>query len=304
MTGKLYILPFDHRGSFIKMFGFSEDALTQEAIATIADYKHVVYEGFLLGLEMGIPKEAAAILVDEQFGSKIHTEAKASGVIRLLTVEKSGQDEFDFEYGSAFREHIDGLKPDYVKVLVRYNTEGDRTLNKRQIEKLKLVNDFCHSRGYRFLFELLVPSTKDQLASCGGDRDQYERVLRGRIMQASIAQLQEGGIEPDVWKLEGLDDMNQMRVVVEGARRNGRDTVGIVVLGRGESDVRVQTWLEIAAEIPGVIGFAVGRTVFKSSLLEYHQGKIKRGEAAKQIAENYKKFVDIFEAVRVRAINL
>jgi len=51
----------------------------------------------------------------------------------------------------------------------------------------------------------------------------------------------------------------------------------------------------VAAKIPGVVGFAVGRTVFKQVLLNYQQGIIKRGEAAQAIAKNYKSFVDLFE---------
>ena len=125
MAQKLYILPFDHRASFAQMFGFFEKESLEEA-SIIADYKHIIFEGFLLALEMGVPKESAAILVDEQYGAKIQEEARSLGITRILTTEKSGQDEFDFEYGHDFRYHIEKFKPDYVKVLVRYNPAGDK----------------------------------------------------------------------------------------------------------------------------------------------------------------------------------
>ncbi|MBI1975124.1 MAG: DUF2090 domain-containing protein [Parcubacteria group bacterium] len=295
---KLYILPFDHRGSFIKMFGFNETALTPDVIAKLVDYKHVVYEGFLKALEIGAPKDAAAILVDEQFGAKIHEEARALGVTRLLTIEKSGQDEFDFEYGDAFGEHIEKLAPDYAKVLVRYNPEGDRDMNVRQMQRLKSVGDFCKSKGFGFLFELLAVVTPAQFAALGGDQEKYEKTLRWRVMVDSIRELHAGGIEPDVWKLEGLADFDQMKAVVEATREGGRDRVGVIVLGRGESEEKVREWLKVAAKISGVIGFAVGRTVFKPALMALHEAKTSREEAIETIAKNYKGFVDLFESAR------
>ena len=291
---KLYILPFDHRGSFIKMFGFNAENLTEEKVRIISDYKHIIYEGFLKSIEMGVPKESSAILVDEQFGEKIHKEAKELGITRLLTIEKSGQDEFDFEYGDEFKDHIKKIKPDYVKVLVRYNSHSDKDLNKHQIEKLKVAYDFCKSEGIKFFFELLAVATKDQLESVGGDKERYDKELRGSIMAESIKELQGSKINPDVWKIEGLSDFNQMQKVVEQARYHDKN-VGVVVLGRGESEERVKQWLVVAAKIPGVIGFAVGRTVFKQALVNFQRNAYTRQEAIEKIANNYKSFVDLFE---------
>ena len=278
VSKKLYILPFDHRGSFIQMFGFSEEELTPAESSTIADYKHLIYEGFLLSLKIGVSKESAAILVDEQFGAKIQEEARVLGVKRILTVEKSGQDEFDLEYGQDFGVHIEKFKTDYVKVLVRYKPAGDKELNSRQITRLKTINEFCRENNYKFLFELLVHPPSD-----------------ARIMRASIKELQNNGIEPDIWKLEGVEDFDELKAVVEQTRSQGRQNVGVVVLGRGESEEKVRLWLTVAAKIPGVVGFAVGRTIFKQALLDYHQGAVKREEAARVIAQNYKSFVDLFE---------
>ncbi|MBI3335294.1 MAG: DUF2090 domain-containing protein [Candidatus Portnoybacteria bacterium] len=295
---KLYILPFDHRGSFIKMFGLAEDNLTNADVKKLNDYKHIVYEGFLEALNMGVPKQYAALLVDEQFGSAIQLEAKKKGITRLLPVEISGQDEFDFEYGIDFGTHIDTFSPEYVKVLVRYNPEGDTQSNNRQIQKLKVVNDFCHTRGYGFLFELLVPPTPQQLERCHGSEDVYEHTMRGKLMEKAMEELQEGGIEPDVWKLEGLENPQDMREVVKQGRKDQREHVGIVVLGRGESDEKVKKWLSAAAGVSGVIGFAVGRTVWKEALLQHLAGKISRKEASEIIAKNFKSYVDLFLSVR------
>ncbi len=295
---ELYILPFDHRGSFLKMFGVAEDAFTAAQTAMLEDMKHVVYEGFLKALAMGVPREKAAILVDEQFGSKIQDEARSAGITRILTVEKSGQDEFDFEYGPAFGEHINRFKPEYVKVLVRYNPKLDAAMNTRQRERLKRMSDFCKVNGCKFLFELLAIATPEELASCGGDKEKYEQTIQWDVMVNSVKELQNAGVEPDIWKIEGLSDLKQMQAVIAACRAGGREHVGVVVLGRGESDAKVREWLTVAAKIPGVVGFAVGRTVFKQPLLDLHAKKISRQAAAEQIAQNYKSFADLFRAAR------
>ena len=291
---ELYILPFDHRGTFTKMFGVKETELDQEKTNLLADYKHVIYEAFLKSIAAGVPKEKSAILVDEQFGAKIHEEAHAAGITHILTIEKSGQEEFDFEYGDKFAEHIEKFKPEYVKVLVRYNPANDPALNKRQCQRLKTVSEFCKSNGYKFLFELLAIATPAQLSQVGDDQEKYEQTLRWQVMVDSIKEIQSHGIEPDIWKIEGLNDLTQMQAVVEIARSGGRSEVGIVVLGRGESEEKVKVWLSVAAKIPGVVGFAVGRTVFKQPLIDLHENKISRDVASQKIADNFKGFVDLF----------
>lgn len=289
---KLYVLPFDHRGSFFKMFGLGEGNLTSENREMLRDYKHLIYEAFLQALAMGVPKEFAAILVDEDFGDHIHHEARAAGITRILTTEKSGLDDLEFEYGDDFGRHIEALKPDYAKALLRYNPEGDKAVNERQIKTLKRLNDFCKENGYGFLIEPLAPATDGQQAEYG--EAGYEREKRWDVMVKSLREFHEGGIEPDVWKLEGLSDFNQMKAVVEEARRDGRDA-GVVVLGRGESEEKVKEWLSVAARIGGVIGFAVGRTVFKEELVKFFNKKQSREETVSAIGKNYKGFVDLFE---------
>src|ERR1700722_1829415 len=128
----LYILPFDHRGSFeTKMFGWHGD-LTTEQTAEIAAAKQVIYDGFKSAVAAGVPKEKAGILVDEQFGAAILHDAKANGFVTACPAEKSGQDEFDFQYGADFARHIESFQPTFCKVPVRYNPDGDTTLNRRQ----------------------------------------------------------------------------------------------------------------------------------------------------------------------------
>ena len=119
----LYVLPFDHRGTFQKnMFGWT-GPVTDEQTAKIAAMKRVIYDGFQAALAGGVPRAKAGILVDEQFGADILRDAARHGYFTACPAEKSGQDEFDFEYGDDFARHIDTFRPTFCKVLVRYNPE-------------------------------------------------------------------------------------------------------------------------------------------------------------------------------------
>src|SRR5271156_5822585 len=220
---QLYILPFDHRGSFQeKMFGW-EGELSPQQTAEISAAKRVIYDAFQSAVHAGAPKDKAGILVDEQFGSAILRDAAAEGYATSCPAEKSGQDEFDFEYGDDFVKHIEAFHPTFCKVLVRYNPEGDKILNRRQTDRLKRLSDYLHSgrSRSRFMFELLVPAEKAQLDQLKGDKRAYDLQLRPRLMAKAIEQLQDAQVEPDVWKIEGLDRHEDCERVVAAARRGG-----------------------------------------------------------------------------------
>jgi 5-dehydro-2-deoxygluconokinase len=295
----LYILPFDHRGSFqTKMFGW-KGTLTPEQTAEIAAAKQVIYDGFQAALAAGVAKEKAGILVDEQFGAAILRDAAKHGYLTCCPAEKSGQDEFDFEYGEDFARHIEAFQPTFCKVLVRYNPEGDRALNQRQAARLKRLSDYLHAGSRsRFMFELLVPAEKAQLDRVKGDKKAYDLNVRPGLMVQTIHQLEDAGVEPDVWKIEGLDRREDCVKMVAAARRGGREQVGCIVLGRGEDDQKVRVWLATAAAVPGFIGFAVGRTTFWEPLMDWRAKKATRQAAVTEIARRYHEWVDIFEKAR------
>jgi len=295
----LYILPFDHRGSFeTKMFGWHGD-LTPAQTAEIAAAKQVIYDGFKAAITAGAPKEKGGILVDEQFGAAILRDASANGFATACPAEKSGQEEFDFEYGDDFPEHIEAFHPTFCKVLVRYNPEGEGALNLRQTVRLKQLSDYLHSKSEsRFMFELLVPAEKAQMERLKGDKKAYDLELRPKLMVQTIEELQDVGVEPDVWKIEGLDRREDCEAIVSAAHRAGRDKVGCIILGRGEDDKKVREWLTTAAGVRGFIGFAVGRTDFWEPLVSFRTNRTTRQAAVEEIARRYREFVGIFEKDR------
>ncbi len=298
--GKLYILAFDHRGSFQKkMFGIEGDP-TPEQTATISDAKHLVFEAMLGAAKRGVDASASGVLVDEQFGSDIPQQAHEHGLKLAMPVEKSGQNEFDFEYNDEFGAHIDRFKPDFSKVLVRYNPEDDPVLNERQLGRLKRLADWLQERDRKFLFELLVPATENQLASLDGDSDRYDTELRPELMRRAIAEIQDYGIAVDIWKIEGVDERSDAEMLAEQTRSGpGRENVVCVVLGRGASTAKVEHWLEVAAPVEGFIGFAIGRSIWWDALKAFLADETSREDAAAQIADNYLHFIRVYEGQKV-----
>jgi myo-inositol catabolism protein IolC len=292
----LYIQPFDQRSSLqSKMFGW-QSPLSEAQTAEISGAKRVIYDGFLAALADGAPSEKAGILVDEQFGAAILRDATSRGIVTACPAEKSGQAEFDFEYGEDFEKHIEAFDLTFCKVLGRYNPDGDLTLNKRQADRLRRLSSFLAGRDRsRFLFELLVPAEKAQLDQLNGDRKAYDLELRPRLMVRAIQELQDRGVEPDVWKVEGLARREDCERVVAAARSGGRHNVGCIVLGRGADDRQVREWLETAATVPGYIGFAIGRTVFWDPLVAWRSKQATRDQTVAEIARRYREFVDLFE---------
>jgi 5-dehydro-2-deoxygluconokinase len=295
--GKLYILAFDHRGSFQKkMFGVESDP-TPEETERIADSKHLIYEGMVKAAAGGsVQEDQVGVLVDEQFGGTIPEEAKARGLKLAMPVEKSGQNEFDFEYGEQFGEHIERFAPDFSKVLVRYNPEDEPELNRRQLERLKRLADWLHDHDRKFLFELLVPATDAQLESVGGDTDRYDAELRPELMRRAITETQDFGCEVDIWKIEGVDAREDAETLASQTRTgDGRQNVVCVLLGRGASDDKVDHWLRVAAPVEGFVGFAIGRSIWWDALKAFLDGSLEREAAADQIAANYLRFIRVYE---------
>jgi myo-inositol catabolism protein IolC len=297
---KLYILAFDHRGSFQKKFFGIEGEPDSEQTAMIADAKHLIFEGLQRAVATGADASVTGVLVDEQFGGSVPEEARAQGLKLAMPAERSGQNMFDFQYGDRFGEHIERFDPDFTKVLVRYNPDGSAEENREQRQKLKRLSDWLHSKDRKFLFELLVPAEETQLQAVDGSIERYDAELRPALMRRTIAEIQDAGIEVDIWKIEGVDERADCEMLAAQARVGGRDGVVCVVLGRGADDAKVDHWLDQAAPVDGFVGFAIGRSIWWNPLKQYVDGKIERSTGAREIAENYLRFVKVYERAEGR----
>jgi myo-inositol catabolism protein IolC len=290
----LYLVAFDHRGSFEHdLFGAAEPVSAQVRDGIIG-VKQIIFDAFVRALAEGASREVCGVLVDEEFGTGVARKAKAERVPLAMPVEKSGQEEFQFQYGDDFGAHIEAFDPTFSKVLVRYNPDGDAALNERQTERLARLSRWLRERDRKFLFELLVPATKEQLDRFGGDQRAYDRELRPDLVVATIAALQRGGVEPDIWKIEGLDTTTACEQVVAQAQVDGRDDVKCIVLGRGADEQQVIEWVKIGATVDGFDGFAVGRTLWEDALKKYLAGQASHDEAVFEISSRYRDVINAY----------
>ncbi len=289
---QLLMLPFDHRASFAKIIGVKDGAKpSKEQVKQIENYKEIIYDAYMKCVgQRTVTKQNSAVLVDSQYGKTVMKRAAKDGVIFATCMEKSGQEIFDFEYPD-YKKTIKVLQPTIIKVLVRYNPENKKTDNELQLKRLKELHDYCKSIAKPFLFELLVIPNDLQLKKYG--KENFDAKERAKLTIRAINEIHAAGIEPQIWKIEGEDEKETMYSVVSAAV-NQKAKTGVIVLGRGENEHKVEQWLNAAKEIPGVIGFAVGRTVFQTPLLELAAGKIKRELAVKKISDEYAHFVNLW----------
>ncbi len=292
---RLYILAFDHRGSFKKMFGVGADA-TDEQMERLQSAKQLVWAGVQAAMEDGAPKESVGVLVDEEMGATVAREAKAAGVRLAMPVEASGQNVFDFEYGDEFGAHIEDYDPDFSKVLVRWNPDDDESAKQIQGERLKKLGDWLHDNGRKFLFELLVPASERQLALVGDDGGAYDTEARPYLTLEAIKEILDAGVEPDIWKIEGLDRALSCELLAQLIRADGREDVMAVVLGRGADDAKVEHWLRTGAPVAGYDGFAIGRTIWSNEVKAWNEGELTHEAAAAGIASNFRHFIDVYES--------
>lgn len=291
----LYILAFDHRGTFVKnIYNIEQDKLTEENLAQIKEFKQIIYEGFKHAVTLGIPKQDAAVLVDEEFGEAVLADAKVQGFLTIVSVERSGQDIFTFEYGDEFGEHLEKYRPTFAKALIRYNPEDSDDKKKAQQANLKILSDYAHKHAYKFLLEPLVPASESQLAQVNSIADDYDKTIRPQLTITMIKELQEAGVEPDIWKLEGLDRKEDYQAVVTQMRSGGRSNVNMVVLGRGASEDKVEEWITLGAGVDGVVGFAVGRTIFWNPIVAYHDERMSKEQTVEEISKNFQRFYNAF----------
>ena len=218
-----------------------------------------------------------------------------------MPVEKSGQNEFDFEYGDDFAAHIEQLRPGLLQGARPLQPGRRPAMNKRQLERLKRLADWLHDNDRKFLFELLVPATDEQLASVDGD----DRPLRRRAPAGADAPRDHRRSRtPGSRSTSGRSRASTSAPTPRCSRsRPGRARVArastCVLLGRGASTEKVEHWLgrrrRSRASSASRSAARSGGTRSRAFLAK----ELDRGAAASQIADNYLHFVQVYEGQQV-----
>ena len=292
----LYILAFDHRGTITKgLLGVEGREPTEEEAKKVSELKQIIFDGFLKANESGITGGEPAILVDETFGLEIQQKAKEMNIKFAAPVEKSGQKVFDFEYGNQYGEKINEVGADFVKILVRWNPDDDEGTRETQGNRVKELSDWLSKNDKKFLLEFLVPATEEQLASVENDQARYDSEIRPKLAVKVVQEMRERGADPDIWKIEGLETVEDCENVAAAIKTGDRENVMAVVLGRGASDEKVHEWLRAGSSVDGYRGFAIGRSIFWNALKGYHEGEKTKDEAVEEIAESYLGFLSVYQ---------
>jgi myo-inositol catabolism protein IolC len=280
----MFILAMDHRASFIRdVFGITTDP-TAEEVARMRKAKSQIYEGLRQVTPEG--QGRLGVLVDEQFGSDVARSARSDGVLLAMPMEVSGPGLFELEYGDDFAEHVAAFEPDFVKVLVRQNPADASADRQVQIDRLRAVSDWVSKEGRRWLFELIVPPSPEQLESAGG-KEAYDRDLRPELTAEVIAELQAGDVHPSIWKLEGYETSAGADVVLAAVDADTEHPAECIVLGRDAPLSHVEKWLKVAAPNQHFVGFAVGRTIWEDSLRANLAGHLSSDDLIESVARRY-----------------
>jgi len=283
----LLIMAMDHRESFGRtLFGVRDDKPDAEQRAAMQAAKRLIYAGLTSALTR-LPCGRGGVLVDERYGGPVIEAAQADGVVLAVPVERSGREWFEREWGQDWRQHVAATRPDFAKVLVRDNPAFPGELRGRQLSSLRQISDALANLDIPLLYELLVPATESQLAAAGGQADAYDRDIRPDLVVQVISDNQAAGVEPSVWKVEGLETADAARAVVAQIRAGGREHVDAIVLGRDAPAERLDRWLAVAAPVDGFVGFAIGRSIWEEPIADHNHGKISEEETITRIAGRY-----------------
>ncbi len=301
----LFILAMDHRESFGKtLFGVKDDDPDRVQAAAMKAAKRLIFEGLRTAVP-SLTSGRAGVLVDERYGQDVIDAIQSGGqpidavqrggqpVVLAVPVEASGHDWFTLEWGDQWLEHIEAVKPDYAKVLIRDNPDFDAARREAQLGRLAQVSAGLRQAGVPLLYELLVPATDAQLNQAGHDPGAYDRDIRPGLVARVIADNQAHGVEPALWKVEGLETVDAARQVAGQAKAGGH-AADLIVLGRDAPAERLDHWLEVASQVDAFVGFAIGRSIWEDVVRQYEasdQGAAAADEARRQIAERYLGFV-------------
>jgi myo-inositol catabolism protein IolC len=295
----LLILAFDHRASLERdLYGLTAPPTPAQAARISAD-KLLVYQALLDATGQLPANVQPGVLIDEQYGASVaELASRSAGTVSLcMPLEASGQEWFEFAYGQDWQEHAGFFAAEHAKVLVRDNPGQDPALREQQAGRLAQVSAWAAGAGRSLILELLVPATSADQDATAGSQDRYDDELRPGHTLKVMEYLQDRGVEPAIWKVEGLDRHEDAVAVAATAQRGGRQA-RCIVLGRHAPHDKLDHWLQVAAPVPGWIGFAIGRSIWQDPLHAHlHHHRIA-GEARRQVASTYLDYARYYLSAR------
>jgi myo-inositol catabolism protein IolC len=273
-TRPLLIVAADDRNSLERdLYGLTA-APTPEQAARISADKMLIYQALLDAASQLPASVQPGILIDEQYGAAIaELAARTGGAISLaMPVEASGGPWFRYAYDD-WQAHAGFFATDHAKILIRDNPGLEPGQRAAQAERLAKVSDWAAANDRALIVELLVPP---------------EHTVQ------VIEYLQDHGVTPALWEVEGLDRPDDAVAIASAAKRGGR-TADCIVLGRhANHDHHLDHWLQVAAPVPGFTGFAIGRSIWWDPLHAHLHHRSTARVTRRRIASIYSNFVRYF----------
>ncbi len=294
---RLYVLPCDHRDILRAYWGSYRPRGFVQGDQWVSYAKQVVLDGLLLAVEDGINREHCALLMDEELGAPVLQRARDCGVRRFVPTDDGTVGDYVLQYGQEFPQHIEAIDPDFVQTLINYNPESP--MAQAQMHRIEPLFDYLGASSRRFMLELQVLPTADQIAAEG--KSAWVEKKRPALIRQAIADLRQRGADPDVWKLEPMPDATEYSRAVDAIRAGGRDHVVAVVLGGGATTEAVDESLVSSAAVEGFVGFAVGRSVWAEGIENLARGTWDGPRAARSVADKFHHFAEVFDAAKSRS---
>jgi myo-inositol catabolism protein IolC len=284
----LLILAADHRASLERDLYRLSAPPTPAQAARISGDKLLVYRA-LLDAAAWLPAQIQpGVLIDEEYGASVaELASRSAGAVSLcMPLEASGQEWFRFAYGDQWQQHAGFFAARHAKALVRDNPGLDPALREQQAKQLSQVSAWAAGTGRSLILELLVPATAADRDATEGSVPRYDDKLRpGHTLQV-MEYLQDNGVEPAFWTVEGLDRHDDAVAVAAMAQRGGRQA-RCLVGGRHASYDELEHWLQVAAPIPGWAGFSIGGSIWRDPLRSHLRHLCTAGEAQRRIRDAY-----------------
>ena len=279
------VLAIDHRFDlFTELLSASPVHPTAAERERAASLKQVVFEGLLKAVENGVPKSEAAVWTDSDLGESILLRARGMNLNTMMSVERARVAEFRFEDALGFSERMSNLDVTYAAARVPYNPGEESMVNEAQQRKLRRLSEIARSSSPGLTLELIMRPTQAQLDQ-SGSVEAWDTDVRPSLIVQAIHELQDAGVEPDLWALRGIDNAAAMATATAQAQVDDRKAGVLFTLG-GEMELD-QDLINLAARTPGCRGIVFGPAIYADHLRAYNEEEIDRDEASVRIAERY-----------------
>jgi len=235
-----------------------------------------------------VPKSEAAVWTDSDLGESILLRARGMNLNTMMSVERARVAEFRFEDALGFSERMSNLDVTYAAARVPYNPGEESMVNEAQQRKLRRLSEIARSSSPGLTLELIMRPTQAQLDQ-SGSVEAWDTDVRPSLIVQAIHELQDAGVEPDLWALRGINNTAAMATATAQAQVDDRKVGVLFTLGEGSpGEMELdQDLINLAARTPGCRGIVFGPAIYADHLRAYNDEEIDRDEASVRIAERY-----------------